>query len=461
MSVRENAVGALFDVVVLGGGLAGLTAAIRARESGRTVALVEPDPLTGHGANSRISGGVFHLAWGAMDDPPEELLARMVEQTDGEVDPTLAQTLAHHAGPAIRWLVDHGVHLAAKGDRPHDRFTCQPWLEARGEEMLPQRGAELALARLRRCASELGVTVVRGWAGSLQRRSDRWEISCRGPAGVSAVPGVDIVVATGGFQANPELMRRYVGPHADEVFLRSTRSSMGRGLQLLLGAGATLTEPSSTVYGHLLSADAALDTRLWPQPTVDAVARRGLLVDRAGRAFGSGADTGIGLVNDMVRAADPSGYSIVFDAQTHAEASAEKDQQGLPRATQTDGHLNGVSDLMERGAQILEAPTVRELAPKLGIPGDALEAAVATWAGRGAHTTTPVRWYGMHVLPGVTATTRGVRIDGSCRVLNAAAEPLPGLRAAGDVVGVHGGPRGGYLGGMAIALITGYVAGLR
>jgi fumarate reductase flavoprotein subunit len=65
----------------------------------------------------------------------------------------------------------------------------------------------------------------------------------------------------------------------------------------------------------------------------------------------------------------------------------------------------------------------------------------------------------MRVLPGITATMRGVRVDAQCRVLSRDGVPLPGLLAAGDVVGVHGGPRGGYLGGLAVALISGYLCG--
>lgn len=448
------------DVVVLGGGLAGLTAAIRARESGRAVTLVEPDPLAGEGANSRISGGVFHLAWGAMDAAPEELFDRMVEQTDGEVDPALARALADHAGPAIRWLAGHGVALGPKGDRPHDQYTCQPWLEATGSTLQPERGAELALTQLRRRASELDVSVIRGWAGALQRRADRWEVNCRGSAGISAVCGTEVVVATGGFQANPDLMRQYVGPHADEVFLRSTRSAMGSGMQMLLSAGAALTEPSSAVYGHLLSATAVTEPRLWPQPTVDAVARRGLLVDRAGRAFRPEAESGIGVVNAMVRTDNPSGYTVIFDGRTHDEASAEIDQRGQLRATQTDGHLKGVADLVDRGAEILHAPTLGELAHRIGVAAATLAHSVASWDGQDGESESS-HWYAMRVLPGVTVTTRGVRVDASCRVLSIAGEPLPALRAAGDVVGVHGGPRGGYLGGLAVALVTGYLAGQR
>ena len=449
------------DVVVIGGGLAGLTAAIRARESGRDVTLVDPDPLTGAGANSRISGGVFHLAWGAMDEPPDRLLDRMVEQTDGEVDPALARSLATHAAPAIGWLADHGVKLGPKGDRPHDRFTCEPWLEAVGDSIRPERGAELALAQLRSCATSLGVNTVGGCAESLDRRSAHWEVGCRSSAGVDTVVGVEVIMATGGFQANPDLMRRYVGPHADQVFLRSTASSTGRGMQLLLAAGAALTDPSSPVYGHLLSASATSEPRLWPQPTVDAVARRGLLVDRTGRAAGFCAETGIGLVNAMVRTDDPSGYAVVFDADARARATAETDDRGSARATQTDGHLRSVAELVERGADIVDAPGVRELAERLGVPAETLEESVANWRGARGESVGPTHWYGMRVLPGVTTTTRGVRVDDLCRVVTPAGAPLAGLRAAGDVVGAHGGPRGGYLGGYAVALVTGFVAGAR
>ncbi|KWX69189.1 FAD-dependent oxidoreductase [Mycobacterium sp. NAZ190054] len=443
----------MFDAVVLGGGLAGLTAALRAREAGRSVAVIDPDPDQGSGANSRISGGVFHLAWGAMDEPPEELVRRMVDQTDGEVDPDLARGLAKSCGPAIRWLAGHGVDLAPKGPRPHDRFTCQPWLEARGETAQPDRGAEIALATLRDRARAAGVQLTAGSANALWQRRDGWHV---GVAGREELIGRSVTVATGGFQANSKMMRSLVGPHADDVFLRSTRSAAGEGLRLLISAGAALTEPSSAVYGHLLSATAAREPRLWPQPTVDAVARRGLLVDRDGHAFTPNADNGIALVNAMVRTGDPSGFAVVFDSRTHAEASAERDSDGSPRATQTDGHLRDVTELIERGAEVIGPASITDIAVQLRIPRAQLKWSVEAWAGGASNSSS---WYAMRVLPGITATMRGVRVDARCRVLGRGGQPLPGLLAAGDVVGVHGGPRGGYLGGLAVALISGYISG--
>ena len=439
---------ATYGVIIVGGGLAGLTAALRAREAGRSVAVIDPDPEDGAGANSRISGGVFHLAWGAMDEAPIELVRRMIEQTDGEVDVPLARALAHNSAAAIAWLAAQGVELAPKGPRAHDKYTFQPWLEAVGATSQPHRGAEIALQQLRGRARAAGVSFVAGCADALRRRPEGWEV---GVGGTVAVAGRAVIVATGGFQADGQLMRTLVGPHADDVFLRSTGAATGTGLRLLIGAGAALTEPSSAVYGHLLSASAVSEPQLWPQPTVDAVARRGLLVDRDGRAFTPDADNGIALVNAMLRTGEPSGFTVVFDSRTRAEASAERG------ATQTDGHLRDVAELVERGAEIIEAASVPELAVRLGIPADQLEKSVDAWTG--GRSTDAGSWYAMRVLPGITATMRGVRVDDRCRVMARTGEVIPGLFAAGDVIGVHGGPRGGYLGGLGIALISGYLCG--
>lgn len=433
------------DVVVLGAGLAGLTAALRLRESGHSVVVADPDP-EGSGANSRISGGVFHLAWGALDEHPSELVRRMVDQTDGEVNLQLARALAHGSGPALRWLSGQGVDLGPKGTRPHDKYTCRPWLEARGDGPAPDRGAEIAMRALRTRARECGVVFRTGAAEALRRRPDGWQV---GVTGTDPLFGRSVIVATGGFQADRQLMLALVGPHADDVFLRSTKASTGGGLRLLIGAGAALTEPSSAVYGHLLSASAAANPRLWPQPTVDAVARRGLLVDRDGNAFAPTVDNGIALVNAMVRTSDPSGFTVVFDNRAHREVSAEGG------ATQTDGHLRDVAELEERGAEIIHAHSIGEIAVRLRIPRAQLKKSVDAWTA--GNSSGP--WFAMKVLPGVTATMRGVQVDPQCRVLSRDGAVLPGLFAAGDVVGVHGGPRGGYLGGLAVALISGYLCG--
>lgn len=63
-----------------------------------------------------------------------------------------------------------------------------------------------------------------------------------------------VVLATGGFQGSPSLTSRYLGPGADNMFVRSNRGSVGDGLQLASEVGASTSRGMSTYYGHLMAA---------------------------------------------------------------------------------------------------------------------------------------------------------------------------------------------------------------
>lgn len=440
-------------VVVVGAGLAGLTAAIRAREGGAGVLVLEGENTLATGANSRISGGVFHLAWGAMDAPSDELFDRMLEETDREVDVTVARSLARNAGPAVRWLEGSGVRLGPKGHREHDRFTALPWLPARGTERVPERGSELMIERLIDRARGDGVEFETGArVGTLDRIGERWSlVSADGRQWNADV----VIVATGGFQASAELFERHVGPDPGSAFLRSTPTSRGDGHEMLRRLGVEFTSPSAAVYGHVLSASARANPDVWPQPTLDVLCRGGVVMTGAGEIVDSDVENGIMLVNSLVAAPGMDGLVVVFDEHSRAAASAEVGADGSPVKRQVDGHMSSVADLISRGAELIEADSLASLGELLRIDATTL---VRAWHSRrgGARPNGPV--CAMPVLPGVTSTLRGARVGGDFAV-HSPLVPSGSLYAVGDLAGVHGGPRGGYLGGLAVALISGFVAG--
>ena len=100
-----------FDVVVVGGGLAGWVAAARAQELGATVLVVERSVRRPGWGNSVISGGVLHAVLRDPRGAPEQLLATIMELTDGQADPAVAAAWAHNAAPTIAWIEAHGGNL--------------------------------------------------------------------------------------------------------------------------------------------------------------------------------------------------------------------------------------------------------------------------------------------------------------------------------------------------------------
>ena len=90
-----------------------------------------------------------------------------------------------------------------------------------------------------------------------------------------------VVVADGGFPANPELFRQHIGPRPDRVLQRHAGTARGDGLAMAQKAGAAVLG-LDRFYGHLLSRGAMTNGRLWPYPQIDAVAAAAIVVDADG-----------------------------------------------------------------------------------------------------------------------------------------------------------------------------------
>ena len=77
------------------------------------------------------------------------------------------------------------------------------------------------------------------------------------------------ILATGGFSANPELVKKYIGAHADRCKLRGSKQDTGDGLRMALAVGAKAVN-LKYFYGHLISRKALIDDRFWPYPRLDS-----------------------------------------------------------------------------------------------------------------------------------------------------------------------------------------------
>src|SRR5260221_13326608 len=99
------------DVIVVGGGLAGLAAGNRALDLGRSAVILEASGDRKYLCASLLSGGLFHVAYRSVNAPPEELAAKVIAATQRHVEPTLARALADNAGRSIQWLKSLGVEF--------------------------------------------------------------------------------------------------------------------------------------------------------------------------------------------------------------------------------------------------------------------------------------------------------------------------------------------------------------
>src|ERR1700749_4141247 len=103
------------DVCVIGGGLAGMTAATRAAEGKLRVVVLERGDAPDYLCNTRMTGGAFHVCLRDIQSPAPELEQAIVTATRGASDPGLARAIAMDARKAVKWLQSQGIRFIKGG----------------------------------------------------------------------------------------------------------------------------------------------------------------------------------------------------------------------------------------------------------------------------------------------------------------------------------------------------------
>lgn len=454
-----------FDVAVVGAGLAGLSAAVRAAELGAQVVLVERGEGEDYACNSRYSGGIFHTSYNDPRKDPAAVTQAIIEATQGEADPELAATITRDAARTLDWLRTRGARFIRGTVDWHAWVLAPPRPMSTGLDW-KGRGPDVLLRNLTRHASELGVVRLSGWRATrllmhqsrcvglvAQRGDESREIATRG-----------VVLADGGFQGDADLFRVYIGPSPERVVQRGAGTGTGDGLKMALAAGAAVTG-LNRFYGHVLSRDALTNPNLWPYPQVDALAAAGLVVAPDGHRLLDEGLGGVYIANELAILADPACATVIVDA---AIWNGPGKQAQIPP-----------NPMLERaGATIHAAETIDELAARAGIDPGALQQTVASYnqaLSSGALNALkplrserkakawPIREAPFRAIPvstGITHTMGGIVVDGQTRVLRPDRTCIDGLFAAGTTTGgLEGGSIAGYVGGLIKAAVLGLKAG--
>src|SRR4051812_20984135 len=220
-------------VVVVGGGLAGWTAAVAAQDAGARVTLVERSKRVPGWGNSVVSGGALHAV---LQDPrtdPDMLVAAITELTDGHCDPVVAAAWAHNAALAVAWIESHGGELSSDPFQSHRAKVFSPVRITEPGMRYKGFGVSNFLTALHgRFVSAGGTVVQPARARSL---SGGWVLDVATDGGSQRFPTDAVILADGGFQANKAMLRRYVG--TDQVKLRGAGLDSGDGLQIGMAAG--------------------------------------------------------------------------------------------------------------------------------------------------------------------------------------------------------------------------------
>ena len=448
------------DLAVIGAGISGLATAVRAAELGRRVLVLEQGKADSYLCNSRLSGGITHLAFQPLDAEPEQIVAAMDVQTGGFIAPKLARALANDAKRGLQWMERHGARFVRRpGAAWLGRILAPPRSPQRGDAW-KGRGPEVLLRKLTADLVALNGMIRFECRAKSLRPSTRGthELLC---GDGSAVLARCIVFADGGFQGDSELMQRFVSNRPEALQRRGAGTGRGDCLRMAQSAGAQLVGMSS-FYGHLLSRDAMHTSDLTPYPLLDAIAAAAIAVDRSGRRF---ADEGLGgtyLANVLARRDDPLDAHVVYDASI-CDGVGERNL--IPPAPEWYARWGGTRH---------EANSIAELALKMDVPPDMLSETVEVHNGairlgnkvgrqipRTVSTYTPLPiqtppFFAAPICAGVTYTMGGPAVDEWGRVLDASGSAIDGLFAVGCTAGgFEGGPHAGYVGGIAKGVITG------
>ncbi|HEX3359836.1 MAG TPA: FAD-dependent oxidoreductase [Solirubrobacterales bacterium] len=432
-----SAAGQDLDFLVLGAGMAGMSAAARAAQSGARVAVVERGPEPGGSA-------VFaEFIWTA---PSVEVMREV--NPDG--DPELARVAVEEFAPAMDWIRSLGVSVGDPvellGYGVGHQTDMAALFRAYRAAVEDAGGEVLTEAEPLRLLIDDGA--VRGAEVRLAGGETR---ELRAPA---------TLLATGGYAGDPQLRAERIHPNAAGLPLRANKFSAGAGLRLGEEAGAAFGIEDACFYGHLMARGLAM-----PDGSEIAIntffhSEHGVLVNLDGERF---CDETIGdQLNAIALVEQPEARGLLItDQRVHDEWMLKPYVKGLEP-------VDKFQLAYRRGARCATAADLDEfeaLPPEWGFPGEKVRDTLVEFNRRcEAGDLSPSRardamplldppYYVIEVTTGITFTMGGLRIDVDGHALDPDDEPIPGLFAAGaDAGGLY---RRAYAGGLAPALVFG------
>lgn len=452
-----------FDVAIIGGGFAGLTAAIHAAMGGLKPVVLEAGSEDLYMCNSRVATGALHVAFRNPEDAAGDLFDAIQTQTSGTARDDLARAVADNAQATIDWMREEGCDFMQHPRRSYGLPMMAPGRAMRAGLDWEGSGPNLFLMALGEKLATRGGELRRG-ARVSALLSENGAVTGVELSDGERIAAKAVVVADGGFQADAGLVGEHITAAPEKIRQRNTQTGQGDGMRMAMAIGAAGVGLDK-FYGHVLSRDAMNSDRLWPYPQVDVICAKGVVVTPDGKRFADEGLGGIYMANAIAGLDDPLSAVAVFDASVWEDA---KESDIVPPNP----------SLAENGGTVLRADTLDNLADKAGIDAAGLAATADEFNGLvragsapaltpqrttmtyPAHTLEKAPFYAIPLCAGITVTSGGLSVDGQARVLDAAGNVIPGLYAAGSVVGgLEGGPNAGYVGGLIKAFGIGRIAG--
>jgi succinate dehydrogenase/fumarate reductase flavoprotein subunit len=418
----------MIDLVVVGGGMAGLAAAAHAAEQGLRVVVLEK---TGRvGGSSALSAGIL---WTAPD------IQTMREVVPGG-DPELGRVLVEGLEPAVERVRAAGVEVS--------------------ERWYGQMGFGVAYRADIHALHRHWVQTIEGAGGEIRLDAPVRALRFGGTAAVTGAGDVEaraVLLATGGFQGDSELVKRFLGWDADRMLLRSNPGSTGDGFRLATAAGAAASRGLGGFYGHLVPAPLTAFEPEHYLPLTQYHSRQSILADVQGRRF---TDESLGdEVSNQAALRLPGMRAVLLCDERvrreHVIGPPYPHGQVIDRFALAS----------ELGANLASADSAGELVARVadwGFDAAGLKRTLISYEFGGPQDAplpaepVPLReppFHAVEVQPTLTFPLGGVRVDAWGRVLDRDGRAVEGLYAAGGDAGGLQGPR--YAAGLALGLVFG------
>jgi tricarballylate dehydrogenase len=456
------------QVLVVGGGNAALCAAISAAEHGARVTLLERAPESEAGGNSRFTAGAMRVVYNGTDDllrlmpdlseaeiartdfgayPRDAFFDDLGRVTQYRTDPELAETLIDQSYPTLAWMQAQGVRFLPLYAR--QSFEVDGKVKFWGGLTVEAWGGGPGLVEsLTDIARNRGVTILYG-ARATHLLLDHDRITGVGlliDHQADEFHGDAVVLACGGFESSTTWRTRYLGPGWDLARVRGTRFNTGDGIQMALAAGAAprghwsgchavAWDLNAPEYGDLAVGD-GFQKHSYPL---------GILVNNSGRRF---VDEGADFRNftyakygaEILKQPQQCAWQV-FDAKVSPMLRDEYRIREVTKVTAGSiAELAAKIEVMDTDAFIATVDTFNH-AVQQHVPFDpavkdargtnGLDIPKSNWAN--PLDTPPFEAYG--VTCGITFTFGGLHVAADARVISQANLPMPGLYAAGELMG--------------------------
>ena len=458
-----------YDVIVIGGGSAAFEAAVSARmEGAERVVMLEKAPEAEYGGNARYSGTGFRFVHGGgkeirefvpevdeatfqtMEIPPytaADFMSDLARMCQGRMNRELAETLVNESNAAIHWMRKVGIKWEPL--KEHAMVNGKRFFE-RGIAIHVAGGGIGQLTQWRNLAESLGIEIrfdspVSAILGDMRRVEG---VRVSGADGSYDLRARSTIVCSGGFQASPEMRARYLAGNTDFIKVRGTKYDTGEVTRFLIELGAKTAGHWQS--GHMSPIDAMAPDYETPQHEDG----RGNTQSRYDYPFGIS-------VNSL---------GVRFFDEGEAQHSYTYAKTGRAVLAQPGGSAFQIYDAKgqklfrypHHKATFVEANTIEELAKKIGLEPrvlvhtveefnracssdkpfnqtkpdgkstKGLEVPKSNWAQ--PIDEAPFRAY--PVTGGITFTFGGVQVNKNAQVLNTTDQPIKGLFASGDVLGL-------------------------